>query len=145
MAPTLRSPGSRPFLADINVTPLVDVMLVLLIIFMVTAPMMQRGIDVDLPGAEAAAEAQEDRWVVSIDRDENLYLNDRPIHLRVLGDRLQTLGDHPIGDLVYLRADREVPYGRVMVVMDTMKQAGVRRVGMVTAPVALPGRPDRRR
>ena len=123
-------------MAEINVTPLVDIMLVLLIIFMVTAPMMQRGIDVDLPSSEAGAEAQEDRWVITIDRNENLYLNDRPIHLRVLSDRLETLGKHRVLEFVYLRADREVPYGQVMLVMDTLKRSGVKRVGMVTGPPA---------
>jgi biopolymer transport protein TolR len=134
MQPVRQTSRLRPVLSEINVTPLVDIMLVLLIIFMVTAPMMQRGIDVDLPAADAAMDNQEERWVVTIDRQENLYLNDRPIHLRVLSDRLQLLKDNPVVEFVFLRADREVPYGRVMLVMDTLKKAGVRRVGMVTGP-----------
>jgi TolR protein len=141
MQATPRNSGLRPVLSEINVTPLVDIMLVLLIIFMVTAPMMQRGIDVDLPSADSGAEAQEDRWIVTIDRDENLYLNDRPIHLRVLSDRLQTLGEHQVTEFIYLRADRQVPYGRVMIVMDVLKKAGVLRVGMVTGP-AVPNSED---
>ncbi|MEE8112210.1 MAG: biopolymer transporter ExbD [Acidobacteriota bacterium] len=134
MQPVRQTSRLRPVLSEINVTPLVDIMLVLLIIFMVTAPMMQRGIDVDLPAADAAMDNQEERWVVTIDRQENLYLNDRPIHLRVLSDRLQLLKDNPVVEFVFLRADRDVPYGRVMLVMDTLKKAGVRRVGMVTGP-----------
>jgi biopolymer transport protein TolR len=134
MQPVRQTSRLRPVLSEINVTPLVDIMLVLLIIFMVTAPMMQRGIDVDLPAADAAMDNQEERWVVTIDRQENLYLNDRPIHLRVLSDRLHLLKDNPVVEFVFLRADRDVPYGRVMLVMDTLKKAGVRRVGMVTGP-----------
>ncbi len=134
MQPVRQTSRLRPVLSEINVTPLVDIMLVLLIIFMVTAPMMQRGIDVDLPAADAAMDNQEERWVVTIDRQENLYLNDRPIHLRVLSDRLQLLKDNPVVEFVFLRADRDVPYGRVMLIMDTLKKAGVRRVGMVTGP-----------
>jgi len=134
MAMTLPGRGGRfgPALSDINVTPLVDVVLVLLIIFMVTAPMMTRGIDVRLPKTESGSDATEERLVVSIDRDNAVYLNDRPVNLHLLTDRLKTEMKRSGVDFVFLRADQEVPYGRVMVVMDQIKKAGADRVGMVT-------------
>ena len=123
-----------PSLSEINVTPLVDVILVLLIIFMVTAPMMTRGIDVKLPRTESGSDAIEQRLIVSVDRDNTVYLNDRPVNLNLLTDRLQTEMKRTGLDFVFLRADQEVPYGRVMLVMDQVKKSGADRVGMVTQP-----------
>jgi len=123
-----------PSLSEINVTPLVDVILVLLIIFMVTAPMMTRGIDVKLPRTESGSDATEQRLIVSVDRDNTVYLNDRPVNLNLLTDRLQTEMKRTGLDFVFLRADQEVPYGRVMLVMDQIKKSGADRVGMVTQP-----------
>src|SRR5215470_6271900 len=117
-----------PSLSDINVTPLVDVVLVLLIIFMVTAPMMTRGIDVRLPKTTSGSDATDERLVVSIDRDSAVYLNDRPVNLHLLTDRLKTEMKRSGIDFVFLRADHEVPYGRVMLVMDEIKKAGAERV-----------------
>ena len=116
-------------------TPLVDVILVLLIIFMVTAPMMTRGIDVRLPKTESGSDATEERLIVSIDRDSAVYLNDRPVNLHLLTDRLKTEMKRSGIDFVFLRADQEVPYGRVMLVMDQIKKAGAERVGMVTQAI----------
>jgi TolR protein len=127
-----------PALSDINVTPLVDVVLVLLIIFMVTAPMMSRGIDVRLPRTEAGTDATEDRLVVTVDRDSTVYLNDRPVNLALLTDRLKSEIQRTGSDFVFLRADHDVPYGRVMSVMDQIKKAGAEKVGMVTRPAAAP-------
>ena len=121
-----------PALSEINVTPLVDVVLVLLIIFMVTAPMMTRGIDVRLPKTETGSDATEERIVVSVDKDGVAYLNDRPINLHLLTDRLKQEMKRSGVDFVFLRADQDVPYGRVMLVMDEIKKAGADRVGMVT-------------
>ena len=137
MAMTLPGRGRGrfgPSLSDINVTPLVDVILVLLIIFMVTAPMMTRGIDVRLPKTESGSDATEQRLVVSIDSDNTVYLNDRPVNVNLLTDRLKTEIKSTGIDFVFLRADQAVPYGRVMVVMDQIKKAGADRVGMVTQP-----------
>ena len=137
MAFSTASPGGRkggrfgPSLSEINVTPLVDVVLVLLIIFMVTAPMMTRGIDVRLPKTESGADATEQRLVVTVDAD-TVYLNERPVNLALLTDRLKTEIKRTGIDFVFLRADQEVPYGRVMLVMDQIKKAGADRVGMVT-------------
>jgi len=145
MAMTARDRGRGrfgPALSDINVTPLVDVVLVLLIIFMVTAPMMTRGIDIRLPKTESGSDSTEERLVVSVDRDNAVYLNDRPVNLHLLTDRLKTEMERSGVDFVFLRADQEVPYGRVMVVMDQIKKAGADRVGMVTqaAPLKREGR-----
>ncbi len=124
-----------PSLSEINVTPLVDVMLVLLIIFMVTAPMMTRGIDVRLPKTESGSDATEQRLVVSVDRENMVYLNERPVNIQLLTDRLKTEMEQRGIDFVFLRADQEVSYGRVMMVMDQIKRAGADRIGMVTLPV----------
>ncbi len=122
-------------LAEINVTPLVDVILVLLIIFMVTAPMMQRGIDVALPQARSATGAEEDRLVVTVDRTNRVWLNETPVALHMLEERLEAASRSMADPFVYLRADRAVPYGDVMAVMDRIKQAGIDRVGLVTEPL----------
>ena len=127
-----------PALSDINVTPLVDVVLVLLIIFMVTAPMMSRGIDVRLPRTAAGSDATEDRLIVTVDRDGTIYLNERPVNAQLLTDRLKSEMQRTGSDFVFLRADQEVPYGRVMTVMDQIKKAGADKVGMVTRPAAAP-------
>jgi biopolymer transport protein ExbD len=131
-----------PALSEINVTPLVDVILVLLIIFMVTAPMMTRGIDVRLPKTESGTDATEERLVVSVDRDNTIYLNERPVNLHLLTDRLKSEMERGGIDFVFLRADQAVPYGRVMLVMDQIKKAGADRIGMVTqqAPRPAPAR-----
>jgi biopolymer transport protein TolR len=121
---------------DINVTPLVDVVLVLLIIFMVTAPMMSRGIDVRLPRTAAGSDATEDRLVVTVDRDGTIYLNDRPVNAQLLPERLKSEMQRTGSEFVFLRADQEVPYGKVMTVMDQIKKAGADKVGMVTRPAA---------
>src|SRR5258705_3882669 len=127
-----------PSLSDINVTPLVDVVLVLLIIFRVTAPMMTRGIDVRLPRTESGADATEQRLVVTVDTDNTVYLNERPVNLALLTDRLKTEMKRTGLDFVFLRADQDVPYGRVMLVMDQIKKAGADRVGMVTQSTRAP-------
>ncbi len=133
-----------PALSEINVTPLVDVILVLLIIFMVTAPMMTRGIDVRLPQTESGSDAREERIVVSIEKDNTVYLNDRPVNLALLTDKLKSAMEGRENEFVFLRADTEVTYGRVMAVMDQLKRAGADRVGMVTSPKPRAGRRGRR-
>ncbi len=135
----LHEPGSRrrANLADINVTPLVDVVLVLLIIFMVTAPMMQRGVDVDLPRAESAVGQEEQRLIVTIDSSLRVYLNERSMPLGELQQHLVTVAAAYRDPFVYLRADQAVPYGRVMAVMDRIKKAGIEKVGLVTEPGAV--------
>jgi biopolymer transport protein ExbD len=131
--------GGRRALAEINVTPLVDVMLVLLIISMVAAPMLERGIKLDLPATETAAEMEENRVVVSIDRDGRIRINDRPVHPDLLGQQMEALATTRPGETVFLRADKHLPYGEVLLVMDRIRKAGVTRVALVTVPLVSPG------
>lgn len=124
----------RRFLSEINIIPLVDVVLVLLIIFMVTAPMLHRGLDIDLPTSQANTIQPEERLVVSIERDAKMFLGKDPVNIVQLRERLRQakLGNPRVS--VYLRSDRTVPYGRVVQVMDEVKGAGIERMGMVTNP-----------
>jgi biopolymer transport protein TolR len=121
-------------MADINVTPLVDVMLVLLIIFMIAAPMLHQGIEVALPRADAKnlPLRVEDPLIVSIDRDGLVYLREVPVHPSQLVDRLLPMIKARGDDSVFLKGDRDVPYGRVIEVLDVLHRGGIVRVGMVT-------------
>lgn len=126
----------RRLMSQINVTPLVDVMLVLLIIFMVTAPMMQAGIDVNLPKVDASAVAANDEPViVSIDSHKRVFINERRLKPSELIDRLSAIHRTDRNKTVLLRADEGVPYGAVMETMSDIRKAGIEKVGMVTEPV----------
>jgi biopolymer transport protein ExbD/biopolymer transport protein TolR len=122
-------------LAEINVTPLVDVMLVLLIISMVAAPMLQRGVHLELPATETATEIQEARVVVSVDREARIRINDRLVHADLLLGKMQELADARPGETVFLRADKLLPYGEVLGVMDQIRKAGIVRISLVTVPL----------
>jgi biopolymer transport protein TolR len=121
-------------MADINVTPLVDVMLVLLIIFMVTAPMLHQGIEVALPQAEAENLPQrvDDPIVLTINRNKLVYIRETPVHRTELVDRLLPLLQARGDQSVYLKADRDLPYGDVMDLLDLLHRGGITQVGMVT-------------
>jgi biopolymer transport protein TolR len=122
-------------IANINVTPLVDVMLVLLVIFMVTAPILQQGVNINLPKVKAAAlTGDEQQLVVAVNRQGDVYLNDTPMTLQELGPKLQAILKLRPDRQVFLRADQNVKYGEVMRVIATVKGAGVERLGMVTEP-----------
>ena len=122
-------------IAQINVTPLVDVMLVLLVIFMVTAPIIQQGVAVDLPKTRAAPlNAQEEPLVVGVAQNGTIYLNDVPIAVGDLRTKLVAIAQAKPDHQVLLRADRNVPYGDVVRVIAAVKEAGVSRLGMVTEP-----------
>jgi biopolymer transport protein TolR len=128
--------NSDRLMSDINVTPFVDVMLVLLIIFMVTAPMMMQGVDVSLP--ETTSEplvAKKENLIITINTKNQIYINDYQIGLDNLQDKLKTILEGRENREVYLRADREISYGFVVQVMAEIKAAGVDRLGMVTEPV----------
>ncbi len=129
----------RKLKAEINVVPYIDVMLVLLIIFMVTAPLLTAGIQVDLPESKAAALEQDQQPVaISIDPSGRVYIDDAPVADAALGARLQQIASSSRqqgGPRIYLRADRRLDYGRVMQVMGEINRAGLRRVALVsTAP-----------
>jgi len=121
--------------ADINVTPLVDVMLVLLIIFMVTAPMMTQGLDVDLPETTAKALRQQDEpLVVTVGKDGKITLGKVPVDRPMLRQQLARLPEEQKKQPIYLRADKNVPYGTVATVMADIRTAGCEKLGMVTQP-----------
>jgi biopolymer transport protein TolR len=122
-------------ISQINVTPLVDVMLVLLVIFMVTAPIIQQGVQVNLPQAKAGAiPGSEDLLVVTVAKSGRVYLNDNSMTLDELGKKLRAIRKLEADKQVYLRADQDVTYGTVMKTIAEIKQAGIERLGMVTRP-----------
>jgi biopolymer transport protein TolR len=135
MAMDASSQRDSTTIAQINVTPLVDVMLVLLVIFMVTAPIIQQGVQVNLPQAKAGAiPGTEELLVVTIAKNGKVYLNDNAMSEAELGDKLRAIRKMQTDKQVYLRADQDVRYGLVMKTIATIKQAGIERLGMVTRP-----------
>jgi biopolymer transport protein TolR len=127
--------GNDPLMSDINVTPFVDVMLVLLIIFMVTAPMMVQGVDVALPVATSGPlPANEDNLIISVDNDRKVYINNQEVSVAFLAEKLGAVLENMNTDAVYLKADKQVPYGVVVHVMSQIKKAGVTTLGMITLP-----------
>jgi biopolymer transport protein ExbD/biopolymer transport protein TolR len=126
---------TRSSLAEINITPLVDVVLVLLIIFMITAPVLQSGIEVAVPKTRTVKEITEQRLVVTIDRDQRVFLGEQPVNIHELGQKLLRPGDDPSHKVIYLRADERVPFGAFASVMDAVKQAGITNISIVTQPL----------
>jgi biopolymer transport protein TolR len=130
-----RNGGDRGTMSQINVTPLVDVMLVLLVIFMVTAPMMQQGVQVNLPKTQAKAlPPQEETVMVSLDKGNRIFINKDEIASGDLQARLSGIFANRAKKEVFLKADRDVPYGEVVKIMAEIKGAGIERLGMVTEP-----------
>lgn len=122
-------------MSEINVTPFVDVMLVLLIIFMVAAPMMVQGVHVDLPKASTKPlKGNQENLVVSIDNDRKVYINNQVVNVEYLADELSKVMESLATKNVYLRADKRVPYGIVINVVSKIKNAGVDSLGMITLP-----------
>jgi biopolymer transport protein TolR len=125
----------QELMSDINVTPFVDVMLVLLVIFMVAAPMMVQGVDVDLPRATSKPlKGERDKLIVSVDEDRKVYINDQSINVEYLTERLGNILENFSERNVYLRADKQVPYGIVINVVSKIKEAGIDSLGMITLP-----------
>lgn len=123
-------------MSNINVTPFVDVMLVLLVIFMVTAPIIQQGVEVNLPQAKAVpVEGQEDPLIVTISLDGRVYLNDNEVSPTELRTKLEAIRRLDAGKAVYLRADRDVRYGSVIAAIGEIKSAGIERLGMMALPL----------
>ena len=140
MAFTNNNGQTRTSLAEINVTPLVDVVLVLLIIFMITAPVLQSGIEVNVPKTRTVKEITEQRQVLTIDRDQQVFLGDKAVNLNDLPRLLLRPGADPSKQVIYLRADQRVPFGAFASVMDAVKQAGITKISIVTQPLDTKGR-----
>jgi biopolymer transport protein ExbD/biopolymer transport protein TolR len=123
-------------LAEINITPLVDVVLVLLLIFMLTAPVLQSGVEVAIPKTRTVNQLTEERMVVTIDREQNVFLQDKPVNVNALPGLLKVSRNADAAKrIIYLRADERVPFGAFASVMDAVKQAGITNISIVTQPI----------
>ncbi|MFZ3136039.1 MAG: ExbD/TolR family protein [Thermodesulfovibrionales bacterium] len=122
----------RNVLSEINVTPFVDVMLVLLVIFMVTAPLLQQGIDVNLPKAKGKDLPPEERINLIIKKGGVIYMNENPVSMTEMRKKLDAISK--LNPNVFLKADKDVPYGLVVEVMGEIKEAGIEKLGMITEP-----------
>ena len=123
-------------LSEINIVPFVDVMLVLLIIFMITAPILQSGIEVNLPKTQTVKEISEERLVVTIDRGQLIYLGNDPVNIHELGNKVRAQMRNPQTDAVFLRCDETVPFGTFATVVDTLRTSGIGNVSVVTEPLS---------
>ena len=121
-------------LAEINITPLVDVVLVLLLIFMLTAPVLQSGIDIAVPQTRTVNQLTDERTVVSIDHEQRVYLQDTPVNVNNLPSLLRAGTRDTSKKVIYLRADGKVPFSAIASVMDAVKQAGITNISIVTRP-----------
>jgi biopolymer transport protein TolR len=135
MAFTNTKGRTQTSLSDINVTPLVDVVLVLLIIFMLTAPVLQSGIEVAVPKTRTVKEITEPRLVISVDREQRVFLGSDPINVNEISTKLRQKVQDPTQQSIYLRADENVPFGVFAAVMDAVKQSGITNVSIVTEPL----------
>jgi biopolymer transport protein TolR len=127
--------GDKKLMSEINVTPLVDVMLVLLIIFMVAAPMMMQGMDVQLPQTQSKViSSREERLVVSLNKKQEIFINEYRVSRGELQEKLKILYQNKKDGEIFLRADRSLPYGFVVQIMSDIKNAGIEKLGMVTEP-----------
>jgi biopolymer transport protein TolR len=135
MAFTNNAGRTQSALAEINVTPFVDVVLVLLIIFMITAPVLQSGIEVAVPKTKTVKEITEEKLVISIDKQQRVYLGNDAININQIPGELKSRLKDPARMQIYLRADEGVPFGAFATVMDSVKQAGITNVSIVTQPL----------
>jgi biopolymer transport protein TolR len=128
----MKSNRHREVLSEINVTPFVDVMLVLLVIFMVTAPLLQQGVDVNLPKAKGRDLPAEERITLVIKKEGRIYMNETPVSIEEMRNKLEAIST--LNPNVYLKADRGVPYGFVVEVIGEIKDSGIEKLGIVTEP-----------
>jgi biopolymer transport protein ExbD/biopolymer transport protein TolR len=135
MAFTNSQGRTQSALADINITPLVDVVLVLLIIFMITAPVLQSGIEVAVPKTKTVKEITEERLVISIDKQQRVFLGNDPVNINEIGAKLRQKIRDPQNQYIFVRADENVPFGAFATVMDAVKQSGITNVSIVTQPL----------
>jgi len=135
MAFTNAQGRTQSSLAEINVVPLVDVVLVLLIIFMITAPIIQSGIEINVPKTRTVKELTQERLVVSINRAQELFLDNTRVNINELEEKLKAKIKNPEQAMIYLRADEEVPFGSITKVMDRARQAGIENINVVTEPL----------
>ncbi|HET9696478.1 MAG TPA: biopolymer transporter ExbD [Terriglobales bacterium] len=139
MAFTNSQGRTQSSLADINITPLVDVVLVLLIIFMITAPVLQSGIEVAVPKTKTVKEITEERLVISIDKEQRVFLGNDPININEVADKLHQKIRDPQNQYIFVRADENVPFGAFATVMDAVKSSGITNVSIVTQPLSSNG------
>jgi len=135
MAFTSSQGRTQTALADINITPLVDVVLVLLIIFMVTAPILQSGIEVNVPKTRTVKEITEERVVITINKDQRVFLGNDAININQIAAQLRQKIRDPRNQFIFIRADENVPFGAFATVMDAVKQSGITNVSIVTQPL----------
>lgn len=135
MAFTNNRGRTQTALAELNITPLVDVVLVLLLIFMLTAPVLQSGIEVAVPHTRSVNQLTEERTVIVIDKDQNVFLQDKQVNLHDLPSLLARTNSGK-AKVVYVRADEKVPFGAFASVMDSIKQAGITNISIVTQPLS---------
>jgi len=135
MAITTREGRTQTTLAEINMIPFIDIVLVLLIIFMVTAPVIQSGIEVNVPKTQVVREIAEEKLIVSIDKEQKLYLQNDPVNVNELGNKIREKLLDPTRQSVYLRADQSVPFQTFATVLDHLKRAGIENVSIVTQPL----------
>ena len=135
MAFTNSQGRTQTALADINITPLVDVVLVLLIIFMLTAPILQSGIEVNVPKTRTVKEITEERMVISINKQQRVFLGNDPVNINEIKGKLRQKIRDPQNQSVFIRADEDVPFGAFATVMDAVKGAGITNVSIVTQPL----------
>jgi biopolymer transport protein TolR len=129
------SKTTQSSLSEINMVPFIDVVLVLLIIFMITAPILQSGIEVDVPKTKTVKEINEQRLIVTIDKNQLIYLADVPVNINRLGERVKAQLKKP-QDSVFLRADETIPFGTFAKVIDALRQSGVSNISIVTEPLS---------
>lgn len=126
--------GTQTSLSEINMVPFIDVVLVLLIIFMITAPILQSGIEVDVPKTKTVRELNEQRIVVTVDKGQRVYIGNDPVNIRQLGSKLKAQMKKPT-DSIFLRCDEAVPFGTFATVIDTLRQSGISNISIVTEPL----------